>query len=355
MNLYLLNTIVRIIRTLLYAVATVARTKKRHYILAGVLIFASIAVIMPQKTSAWTGDLPNCGTTPLAWAYKEKISEKYGDEWNPDVYPKTVVLSFDTEDTYPPGYAGTIYNLQIYYVNGTIEFKQSGSTKTLTTTGTTRVLGVSKDTTSSYFQSDFSATSIATTTNLTNSGSAACILWAKGATYESDWTGKYFAQTPQQQVTDCSSQSGFSKITCEIGNVFDGVADTFVGVGKAIVGGIASLFIPDGDNLSTKITDFGDTITEKLGFLAFPFTFTTELMQTMFDSDNHDEPCTDTYCRISFAQGADFYGAGLELDFTVLNDVAPDLWDFIIGAIRAMTIFAVIMMLRKKYMEIVKQ
>lgn len=352
--LYLLNSTVRAVLSVLRLATLVIRGNKFRVFATGVFLAASIVVILPQKTQAWTGTLPTCGTSPAAWEYKEHITTKYGSQWDPDVHAKNFTYSFDTEDSYPSGWGGAKYNLVIFYTDGTIHFNQSGSTKTVTTTGTSKYIHLIKDTANSKWQSDTDPTpNVGNATNLTSYGGFACIGYAKGATYDSDWIGAKFSQTPTQQVTDCSANSGISKVTCEIANFFDGVADTFLGVGKAIVGGIATLFLPDTDQIMVEVNDFFDYMEAKLGFLVYPFQFMGGIFNAFEDTEGHAFSCTSTSCNIGFGGGATFFGSGIGVDLTALNDVAPTLFSFIVNVIRGMTVFALIMMLRKKYTEVV--
>lgn len=275
----------------------------------------------PPKTQAWTGDLPSCNANAaLDWEWKQKIKQKWGESYNVDTWAYAVLIgSFDTEGVYPSGYTGSKYALGLYFGTG-ITFNQTGTSKSVTINNAQH-LQISKDPDHANWLNDITPSSPPTPSTTTVS-SFACIDVAHGATYASSWTGKYFSHTLPQEEVECEGNF-FEKLGCNVQNTFQGVAETLVDVGQAIVRGIARIFIPDESNMNDIYEEAKIFFETKLGFLIYPVTFVDNMITAYNSGTSVPEPVT-----------GEIFGSTFTVDFTALQDINSSLWTLVVTFIR---------------------
>jgi hypothetical protein len=168
------------------------------------------------------------------------------------------------------------------------------------------------------------------------------------STYDVEWQhGDYFGdytnfvETYDPEVEEpCSTFD----IACHIGKIFDGVADTFLGVGEAIVGGIASLFIPNVDEVKSIFTNLFDAVSDKLGFLLFPFEFFIDAFTGMANAAS----CAPN-CSINFGN---MFGGDLVVDPLEIQASIPSYYAIGVNIIRGTTVLTLIGAFYHKFKEV---
>lgn len=143
---------------------------------------------------------------------------------------------------------------------------------------------------------------------------------------------------PLAIYADCSTYGvnvvgGFG---CVVGNAL-----------KAIQAFLKYLFIPNALKLKDSFDAMSTKADEKLGFLLYPVTFVVQFFTAFGDTSNNW--CTESSCTKSFGN---LFGKDYTVNFTQLKTTIPSMYDFMITAIRALTIFGVLYMLRRKYLEV---
>jgi hypothetical protein len=151
---------------------------------------------------------------------------------------------------------------------------------------------------------------ISTLTDFTNGqeilnqqAEATCIHKATNVTYQGDYIGPLYSDYNDAlyEEPECDTFD----IGCHIGNIFQGVANTFLGVGQAILEGIMTIVIPDGDALVAAFSQIATALTDTLGFIVYPITWLINTATAMQNAG------TSTG-SISFGQ---FFGANFVVDF----------------------------------------
>jgi hypothetical protein len=139
---------------------------------------------------------------------------------------------------------------------------------------------------------------------------------------------------------DCS---GLRAITCAVIDTFAGIANDLVNVAQAILKGLATLFVPNGTQLSSDWTSFYSTLSNKLGFLLWPFTFVGGLFSAMVTP-------TTTCCTIGAGTIFGAHWSGINLIY--VETANPDIWSLAVTVVRAATILLLFFFLRDKFLEI---
>lgn len=98
---------------------------------------------------------------------------------------------------------------------------------------------------------------------------------AKGLTYDSTFPSGNQLPVAEVDAPAGNPTKGCKAIDlgCWVGKIFDGVIDGFQSLAEGLLAGITFLFVPDGDVASITFNDLKDFLTEKLGFLMYPFDF----------------------------------------------------------------------------------
>lgn len=307
---------------------------------SGILLtaFAIAPFIVPSQAQAWTGVLPSCNVGgALDWEWKEAIKDQSGGSRDPDNWNGALVIA--SFDNLPES---TSFTLLVYFAEEAL-FVESGANRSITLTQTTSYQITKNPALSSYK----STVSYNGTVQNISTGSFACVTTAKGSiSYENDWEAGTFSEDIPAQINDCDTLD----IACQIGNIFSGVRNTFVAVGQAIVNGIASLFVPSSEFMTTEINDFSDFLEEKLGFLVYPIQFSQDLIEA-FDTSS-GVWCTESSCIKYFG---DFYGGQLQIDFLAPKWLLLSYWNYALIMLRALIAVALIFAIRDVLMRILKK
>jgi hypothetical protein len=110
---------------------------------------------------------------------------------------------------------------------------------------------------------------------------------------------------------------------------------------------IGYYFKPNSTTTQASFTRLNDSMQLKLGFLTYPITFIADMFGAFTSSSAW---CTSTSCTKSFG---DFMGANFTLNLNQMAATMPTLWNFLMGALRGLTVLALIFGIRKKYMEVI--
>lgn len=108
---------------------------------------------------------------------------------------------------------------------------------------------------------------------------ATCIHKVGNVQYHGNYTGPTYEsyQDTQYEEPGCD----WTDVACHMGNLWNGISDTFIGIGTTILDGIIALFIPDLDALTVAFGAIGDALTNTLGFVIYPITWLVDTANAM--------------------------------------------------------------------------
>lgn len=108
------------------------------------------------------------------------------------------------------------------------------------------------------------------------------------------------------------------------------------------------IFIPDENTLKAKYDSFHDFMVLKLGFLTYPSEFLGDLFASF---DTTQNSCNETACTKNFGE---LLGGDFSLDFLAMKNTAPTMWTWFKTLIVGVTLFELVIMLKRKYMDVVR-
>jgi len=136
-------------------------------------------------------------------------------------------------------------------------------------------------------------------------------------------------------VPDLYENCGLTDVACTLRNF-----------GVYLKGLLISLFVPSSAYISTYFTGLSEFFTEKLGILLYPITFITDTLNLFIDS------ASSPAC--SFSTGGTIFGASPTLNFCVVEDTMPTLYNPIMAFVRGSILFGMIWAIRRKLMSILR-
>ena len=334
------------------------------------VVLSAFAVYAPQRASAWSAaQLPLCTSsgTNLDWGWRTAIestsswtntlSATYGktiEDFDSAIMFRfaggtTTYLSIGGEDLGPSAYVNQFHKNT---TTGKYYFTQKRASSDGTVYSNTKTLygwtNGSTSLTSTFVHLQATDTEkIPSDANQGTSNDIGCIQFAKGFQYPAGYDGYFYNDVIPDESGVCSGID----IACRISGIFSGIADTFVGVGQAILRGLAALWIPDGAATKAKIDAFSDFMEAKLGFIAYPFVFFADL----FDSfDASGSWCNTTSCALS----APVWGgeATATLDLLAMPHMGyGDLWNWFLLFLRGTTVVGLLVMLNNRFREVMQK
>jgi len=175
-----------------------------------------------------------------------------------------------------------------------------------------------------------------------------CVYTAKNVQYSSAWTFNHFSSYAGYKAgADASTSCTTLDFACKIKQAWDGVTDTFVAVGEAIVSGIASIFAPDSTQIKSDFDTLGAFMDTKFGFLTYPFTFINNIFNAFNNSSNNW--CTTSSCTKNFGN---FYGHPFSVNVTQLKTSVPTYYTWFTLFMRGLLVLALLLSLRSKFMKV---
>lgn len=171
-----------------------------------------------------------------------------------------------------------------------------------------------------------------------------CVLFVNKVVYASAWDNITFSTA--FPVGENGYVCAKTDIACHIGKVFNGVANTFVAVGDAIVQGIATLFIPDPDYMATSFAELNDFLRDKLGFLYFPADFVVDNMIYLLGS------CAGGGCNKTYHSFGNLFGSQVAIS-TDPSTVNPTIQTAIQTVAQIVVAIGLVFAIVHKYKKIV--
>ena len=141
---------------------------------------------------------------------------------------------------------------------------------------------------------------------------------------------------------------GALDLGCWVRKGFDGLSSGLSGLWQDMLYGIGQIFGIDSAQLSSDWSSFSSFMNAKLGVLAYPFTFLGNLFAA-FTTDTSG--CNATSCVKNFGN---FFGSNFSINLALVASAWPTWWAWIVGVIRGVTVLAIILGVRRKFLESAK-
>lgn len=313
-----------------------------------VLTFTSVTATLTNKSHAWTGDLPDCrqyAPQTFDWSWYSRIYNHYGSNFDDN---QNIDEVFANENFSVLMYAtsanpsATDFNVTLVVVNDKVTItKNTLDNEVSLQTGTTNLdlIQIYGNTNGAYENTTLpnagNGVANPTESSGTNqlSGLNPTCLSAHNVNYSSGYDQKIYS-FDRSENSACSTLD----IACQISSLFRNTVDTFTSVGKTLLSGIASFFIPSPQQISANFEQLTDFFVEKMGFLMYPLDFFTDLYNAFTDTSN--QWCNATTCSKSFGE---LWGTEFTLDLYALKNSIPDYWDWIIAFIRGATTISLLL------------
>jgi len=326
-------------------------------------IFASLAgvfiptVFKPSKVAAWSGNLPTCELPgnlrirsfpgPVFMTFSEFLTNTDG--------ARTLGTYGIDLNNYQHSYAviqrqGAPSNQFTIFVENSTGTSETNSNIQYRTDEEGHFLRMpsannSRETNIFYQEADdwYSSASAGTTTNRNGyeARNLSCISYIRNITPHESYTGIEYI-SPEFEELECDTLD----LACQLQKLFNGVQNTFIAVAQAILEGIYNFFVPDLDVIVDLFNTVRVTFEEKLGFMAFPFTFIAGLFNTVKNSGNCEPNCTLNF--------GNFFGRSLNVDPLILKQELPTYYNTLVLFMRGSIIFAVVVSYYRKYLQIVR-
>lgn len=231
-------------------------------------------------------------------------------------------------------------------LSGTLISNDFGSTSSTLASEPTTVKTYNSEPSGGYGFTAFPSTNLTSPYDLTTN--VGCMVVAHNVTYGAAFTANYnkFVSTQDYALTDGSACKA-TDFGCWIGKAFNAVDDTFASVGIAIVESITNLFAPDGTQIKASFDDFNSFMQAKLGFLVYPITFLVNVFDAFTSTSSW---CTQISCVKDFGN---LFGSDFTLNLSQPGITMGDYWNWLLLAIRGLTVLTLILAVKNKYKGVV--
>lgn len=138
------------------------------------------------------------------------------------------------------------------------------------------------------------------------------------------------------------------EFSCWFSAIGDNITGAVSGIAQNILKGFAFLFQPDGAKISEKFNGLTTSLTNKMGFAAYPVQFFGDIFGAFNQSSSG---CSQASCIRNFGN---LMGSNMTVNVSQMGVTAPSLWNWFLLMMRGTTIVAVILMARRKYMKVME-
>lgn len=319
-------------------------------IITGILTGTFLAIMDTSRVEAWTGNLQSCDATtgnPFSekfFASGETLRDFISDFANTSPYDE-----FDSNNSnhsmVVTGSGGSTVTV-VYETGSTntntqnIVFdEQNNGNRRIKFPDDTRQRVIQYDANDDVLVAVGSWTAI---NNSYNASNFTCISYNTNVEYSGDYGGTIY-----DGVFDPTAEcNGITDITCQLDTLFNNVANTFLAVGRAIIQGVAQLFIPNSDVMATIFAQMRTNFEDSLGLLFYPVGFLIDFFTTLRDTP----PC-GTSCTLFTTT---WLGGTLTVNPLIFRDFIPTYYSLVLNIIRAVTVYGVLLAIYRKYMEVVR-
>ena len=165
---------------------------------------------------------------------------------------------------------------------------------------------------------------------------------AVNVNYASSWDmGHFTNNVPYGE--DGAANCGTLDIGCWVGKLTSGFTNGIKALFGLMVDAFKWLFIPDGTQIKSSFDDLTTFMNNKLGFLAYPFTFIGNVFNAFTSGSSW---CNDTGCSKNFGN---LFGHPFNVNLGQMQTTMPSIWFWFTGMIRGLTILTLLLAVRQKY------
>lgn len=175
-----------------------------------------------------------------------------------------------------------------------------------------------------------------------------CQLAAHNVDYGSNWIYNNIQQIAPHGVGS-GTQCKATDIGCWITNAVSGVQSAFARWFTDITTFVYNIFVPDPTTMAGIWTDFSNYMNTKLGFLLYPLTFFTNLFTSFGDAGTS---CSATSCVV---YSGNFMHGNFSIDFATIPHYFPTLWIAMQTIIVGITVYELLLAVKRRYIKVVRQ
>ncbi len=168
---------------------------------------------------------------------------------------------------------------------------------------------------------------------------------AVNVNYASSWDVAHLTSHVPYGV-DGAANCGTLDIGCWVGKLTSGFTNVIKDLFGLFVDGFKWLFVPDGDNIKASYDSLNAFMNNKLGFLAYPFTFIGNVFSAFTSGSSW---CNSSSCTKNFGT---LFGQPFVLNLGQVQTTMPTIWTWFTAMIRGITILLLLLAVRNKYRSV---
>lgn len=146
--------------------------------------------------------------------------------------------------------------------------------------------------------------------------------------------------------TDGAPGCGTLDIGCWVGKLTSGFTNGIKELFGLMVDAFKWLWVPDGSVIKSSFDDLNTFMNNKLGFLAYPYTFLSNLLNSFNSSSSW---CNSTSCVKNFGN---LFGHAFTVNLGQTAATMPTLWTWFTAMLRGILVLTLILAIRQKYRQV---
>lgn len=327
-------------------------------------------LVQPHKAYALTENVPYCGNTQMEdWNWPEALRSSTGtapewDNFDPDEDSYVIFRRKSMEDAVPKRNVYEIIKstggkkIAMMTVSGLAKIGMAGDSSGNGLKEQAFIYSEDRNQALPGYQVNTGTAVDRTASDGTNftvpmafdPANVNCYYTAHNVVYADTWTSTFNGMSGVVGYSNAALGTAGCEtldIGCKIKQGFKAVGDTFKAVGEAIVNGLASLFMPDGDYVKDEMDDFGDFLEAKFGFLSYPLVFISNMINSFNDTSNNW--CTTSSCTKNFGN---FMGAPFVVNVTQIKTSMPTYYNWFVAMMRGLVVLGLILSLRQSLLKV---
>jgi hypothetical protein len=162
-------------------------------------------------------------------------------------------------------------------------------------------------------------------------------------TYSSSFDLKHFGTTVPYAADTTGTQCATLDVGCYIGKFISRLSSDFQDLIIAIGQAFVTLFVPDSATIKSNFDNLRTFLTNKLGFITYPFTFFINFFNSFTQSG---QACSTADCTIHFGT---FMGKPYQINLTQASTSLPGLWTLFTTLSRGLLVLGLMYSIRREF------
>ena len=137
-------------------------------------------------------------------------------------------------------------------------------------------------------------------------------------------------------------------VVCKTSQAISAVGSTIHSAISGFMNWVTSIIMPNSDQIASDFSSFNSYMQAKLGFLVYPLTFIVNFWNSFSDTSNNW--CTTSSCTKNFGN---LFGHAFTVNFNLPATIIPSFWTWFKALFVGLTVFELLLLIRKKYISVV--